>query len=182
MTSGETTRPDGIEKIADPKMNEDDVVRLIETMRSTEPTEDEAKLWAIVANSDRYPDVRRRRAILQLFDRHLRPGMTVGQLSKLLADASWLKRENVSVVRELGGKIPIRIVPGETVSVLMPKLPPSDASGVYLRVQDSPLLESFYNGLLGKESAVTTVKITAMGIFALDADDQRLNNSGRAKG
>jgi hypothetical protein len=174
MICGETDRPHGLEKVADPETKESEVLRLIEENRSKTPNEGESKLWALVANSEKFPELRRRRAILQLFDRHVRPGLTVGHLSRLLASPMWLKRENISIIRRLAGKIPIRMVPGETVFVVMPKLPPDDSSAVYLRVQGSPTIESLYDGMVGRGSAATALGITAIGICAADADDRRL--------
>lgn len=165
-----------LQGIADPNTNENDVLALMEQVRTTRPIDDQAKLWAQIANSSTYANARRRRAILLLFDRHVRCGMELRLVASLLANPTWLTRDSIAAVRELGGKIPVLILPGETVFVVMPSLPLDDVSAVYLRVQDSPSEESFYNALSGKESAAAMLKITAVRVSSSSADDQRLLN------
>ena len=82
----------GILRVADEQISEEDVLGLIKRMRLAPPTADEARVWAEVANSNRYGDVRRRRAVLQLFDRHIWPGMNLSDVAVVLKGASWLKR------------------------------------------------------------------------------------------
>ena len=167
------------QEISDSHSRESDVVSLINKLREKPPAKGEAKLWADIANSSKYSDVRRRRAIFELFDRHVHPGMTLSDLAVLLRSPPWLENENVSIVNILAGKIPISIVSGETVFVVMIKLPKDDVSAVYLRTQDSPSLDSFCEGMRGNKPDVGALKITAIGIFAPDADDQKLI-TGRA--
>jgi len=120
--------------------------------------------------------------------------MELRTVASLLANPTWLKRDNVHFIYLLGGLIPIDMVPGEKVFVVTPKFSSSDSScWIYLRVQWDPLAnpfiraspddyysdhteELFYNALVGKESEATTNRITAVVISRtpLNGEDQTL--------
>ena len=84
-----------VERFADVRVNDSDALLLIKAIRKDAPSKSEAAVWVRVANSDTYSRIRRRQAIFQVFDRHVRKDMTLGELAVLLAKPSWLKRENV---------------------------------------------------------------------------------------
>lgn len=184
VMAGETSLPRDVQRINNPAVEESDVVRLIERLRASPPTDEEAKLLRQIANSNTQSDIRRRRAVLQLFDRHVRTGMRVGELGGLLANPSWLKKENVVEVRVVAGLLPVRIVPGETIFVIVPRLPPEDKStGVYLRVEGSASPESLYDALLGKKTKAATARISTIAILAPSLEDQKLIDArGMVKG
>ena len=189
-----------LQGIADPNAQESDVLALMEQLRAALPTDDQAELWAQIANLDEYSDARRRRAVLLLFDRHVYSGMELSTVANLLANPTWLKEDNVHIVDVLAGLIPIDMVPGETVFVVIPEFSSLDKEGaVYLRVQGDPFVElnklrdpharsslyntvkdnaveSFYNALLGKKNEATALKITAVAVSPsiLNKEDQRL--------
>ena len=183
-----------LQRIADPSEEESDVLTLMWQLRAALPTDDQAELWARIANSDEYSDSRRRRAVLFLFDRHVHRGMELRTVASLLANPTWLKRDNVHVVNLIAGMIPVDMVPGEQVFVFIPEFSSLDTSCVvYLRVQwdqiaypflrppvgdmlNDKAAELFYNALLGKETEAATLKITAVVVSCtrLNVEDQRL--------
>jgi len=183
----ETKESNTLQRIADPNTVESDVLALVEQLLATPPTEDEAELWAQIANSDKYSDARRRLAVYLLFKRHVRSGMELREVASLLANPTWLKKDNARNITALGSMIPIQLKPGETVFVFSPEFSSQNKStGIYLRVEGTPLKdlldkirnpqvrsssynalkgkveESFCNALLGKESEMATSRITAV--------------------
>lgn len=156
--------------IGDPNAKESIALASMERLRLISPSSDEMNILARVTNSSKYPDSRRRRAVLLLFDRHIRKGMELRTAAGLLASPVWLKKTNVFVVRDVTGLIPVRIMPGETVFAVWPRLPFSDVSHVYLRVKGSPSVDSFCNALLGKCSDAGALKITGIGMYSSDDD------------
>lgn len=166
-------------RIADVDTDENGVAGLIEDVRRTKPAAFEAATWREIANSNRFPPARRRRAVLELFDRHAAPGVTVRDLALILDHPSWLKPAAIVRVRELGGKIPIAMVPGESVYVIMPGLPTGDPSGIYLRIADTPSTNELYDALLGNPSAAANLTVTAIAIFAADPADKKLISAAR---
>jgi hypothetical protein len=135
----EAGRETGLQRFADVRIDEKEALRLIEHIRRSPPGKDEAATLVSVANSGKYSDVRRRRAILQLFDRNVPDGMTLGDLADLLKKPSWLKRENILEIAGSVSNHRSNSGPGsESAFCLTFRLPPSDASGVYLRIKGSP--------------------------------------------
>jgi hypothetical protein len=159
-----TACADDVERFADVKTSEDEALRLIERIRLTAPTKDEAAVWARVANSKKYSDVRRRRAVLQLFDRHVRPGMTLGDVAVLLAKPSWLKQESMKVSEWVGG---------ESIVVALLQLPPDDGSAVSWRIEPGPMTEDLvYDALQGKKTAATSRKVVSVTVYPDAAEDR----------
>ena len=160
-------------RFAEVRIGEDEALRLIKSIRQNTPTKEEAAVWARVANSDKYSNVRRRRATLQLFDRNVSQGMTLGELARLLAKPSWLKRENtLEVVGPARAYVPIRSVHGESVFCLSVGLPPTDWSGVYVRIKDplagDPLTRDLlYDTLQGKQTNATELKRSSKNNFVI---------------
>jgi hypothetical protein len=164
-----------IERFADVKTSEDEALRIIERVRRTAPTKDEAAVWARVANSKKYSDVRRRRAVLQFFDRHVRPGMKLGDVAALLAGPSWLKRAQVHVEGMLRGLGWVNSIVDETIFHLRIDVPSKDESAIILRVGDRVTTEdSLYDTLQGKKTDAMNVRITAIAIDAAAPEDRAL--------
>ena len=189
---GEMRVPANLQRIADPNTKESDVLALMKRLRAAPPTDEQAKLWAQIANSDQYSDDRRRRALLLLFERHVRSGMELRTVASLLANPTWLKKENVHIVDLIGGSVPVDLLPGETVFLVGFEFSSTscEACVCFLRVQGelleseeldlcdpyvrqscynalkSKVENSFCNAILGNESEYATLKMTAVG-FAL---------------
>ena len=54
--------------------------------------------------------------MLQLFLRHVRPGMTLAQAGTLLDGAPWLDEADVTLIEDVGGALPVRRVDGRTIA------------------------------------------------------------------
>lgn len=52
--------------------------------------------WAAIANNPQVPIAYRRQCALQLFRRHVRPGMKLSELAAILEHPSWLRRNHVT--------------------------------------------------------------------------------------
>ena len=91
---------------------------------------------SVIAGSDAHSPERRRRAVVELFRRQVRPGMTLAELARVLDDPDWLRDDDLSVVDVLGGKIPVSWTLEDTVLVLgvLPGLPDDPGWSIYLRV------------------------------------------------
>jgi hypothetical protein len=171
---GRMARATDIERFADPQTSEDEVLSLIERIRYTTPTKDEATTWARVANSKEYSDIRRRRAVLQLLDRHVRPGMTLGNIADVLAKPSWLKRESVKVSQWVGG---------ESIAVVLIQLPADDGSALSLRIGSGQMTEDLvYDTLQGKKTDATSRKVIAITVYPDTAEDRALVTLRAQKG
>jgi hypothetical protein len=99
------------------------------------------------------PDSRRRQ-VVELFREHVRPGMTLAELARVLDEPEWLRDEDLSVVDVLGGKIPVRWTHEDTVLVLgvLPGLPDDPGWSIYLRVAGRVALADVLALLHGREA------------------------------
>ena len=109
---------------------------------------------AVIAGSDAYSPDRRRRAVVELFRRHVRPGMTLADLARVLDDPAWLRDDDLSVVDVLGGKIPVSWTLEDTVLVLgvLPGLPDDPSWSIYLRVAGKVELAGVLAVLHGRDA------------------------------
>lgn len=112
-----------------------DVKAVDAAIHSLGPVTEAASFWAEIANDTSYRPEHRRRCVFQLFRRHVRKGMSLAEVAQQLNRPNWLPDENVHEVKLIGGLIPVKITPGDTVIALI-ILPPAqgDKSAVYLRV------------------------------------------------
>jgi hypothetical protein len=146
------------------KMNMDELLGIIanpqtdkETLKGTiqklEAVDEDAKFWVNIANSDQYNQDHRRRAVFALFKRHISPPTTLIELVSILDNPTWLKREDIRVVSELAGQIPVTFNQKDTVFVLsvFPDLPDGRYAfwAIYLRVEGKMTAETFSNILYG---------------------------------
>jgi hypothetical protein len=124
---------DTLQTISDPGRSEAELMDAIARLGAvTEPP----AFWIALANSAAHSAIQRRHYVLQLLRRHVAPGMTLSQLAQLLDEPVWLHREDIEVIEDLGGTIPVRMRDGDTVFRLRvapgPALP--DFRDVYIRV------------------------------------------------
>jgi hypothetical protein len=132
-----------------------DAQTLAQTVRALGPATEDPRFWSVIANSDHYRPDHRRRAALSLFERHLRPPITLGQLARALDKPTWLDDESIDVVRELGGLVPVTVEPRDTVFALrlfsQLSIDRRGVWAVYLRVQGKLELEVLRNAVQGRE-------------------------------
>lgn len=95
--------------------------------------------WSAIANDPEYRPDHRRICVFQLFKRHAREGMHVYQLAHTLDKPTWLKAENIFIVRSLHGKIPVALTPDDTVFFIRIGLPTDNNSAVYMRIAGKDL-------------------------------------------
>lgn len=157
--------------IADPTISQE---ALIKALRQLGPATEPASFWTKIANSTEYSPDQRRRAVFELFERHVRPGITVGQLADLLDQPTWLDDADVSVVDRLGGKIPVAWNPQDTIFVIavFPGLPDGRYAhwAIYLRVSGKVDRESFVRAIQGEATsdAVRGAKVIEYGLSPPD--------------
>jgi hypothetical protein len=152
-------------------------LRLIERIRRNSPTKEESATWASVANSNKYTDVRRRRAVFQLFDRHVYQGMTLEKVAGLLEHPSWLKQKDVQKVEgTLRGYIGIHAVPDETIFRISVLESERAKPAIYVRVEDPlsgdpPTGDAFYDALQGENTETARLKVTAVVVSPTAKED-----------
>ena len=90
---------------------------LTAAIKSLGPPAEAASFWTKIANSDSYSADHRRRAIFALFGRHVSPGITLGQLGKILDHPTWLRDDDIDLVTVVGGKLPVHFSAEDTIVV-----------------------------------------------------------------
>ena len=159
--------------IADPKTNRDALIQAIQDL--TQDVVEPAQFWADIANNVEYSKDHRRRAIFELFRRHVAPGMTIFELAKILDNPNWLAEEDIYVIIDLAGEIPVELTADDTVFVLniFPDLPDGRYQNwaIYLRVSGKVDTQDFFNLLQGDETVSSSVKEAEILEFALVPDD-----------
>lgn len=114
--------------------------------------------WSAIANSDRYNDDSRRRAVFALFRRHIRPSTTLAQLVNVLDKPTWLDSSSIAIVNEVGGEAPVVINQNDTVFVLpvFSNRPDERQSrwAVYLRVEGDVDVVTFTALLSGRDTTM----------------------------
>jgi len=115
------------------------------------PPSEPPQYWSRIANDPGYGDSHRRRAVFQLFRRHVRVGMALSELAHLLDHPTWLRGDDVRLIDILAGHIPVQLNPDkdETVFVLIVlREPDQDTSGIYLRIAGKISLQRFRDLIL----------------------------------
>ena len=138
----------------------------------TMPPKESPKYWSEIANDSSYPVFHRRRAVFQLLSRHLRTGMSVSELAKLLDHPTWLRASHIFLVDTLRGQIPVHLSPNDTVFVLEVLLGPHrDTSAIYLRVRGKVDLQKFRDAILaGKKTSIGNAAIVEIGLEESDPE------------
>jgi hypothetical protein len=150
--------------ISDPGVGE---AELIDAIGRLGPVTEPAGFWAALANSDNHSLIQRRHYVLQLFRRHIRPGMRLSTLALMLDDPQWLNPEDLEVIEDLGGSIPVQMTAGDTVFKLrvMPNRGLPDVWAVYFRVAGKITRDQLYTLLhehVGDE-AIALAEILQIG-------------------
>ena len=101
-----------LDLIANPQVEGEALTAAIKSLGK--PAED-ASFWTKIANSDAFSADHRRRAIFALFGRHVAPGITLGELGKILNHPTWLRDDDIEIITVLGGKLPVHFSVEDTV-------------------------------------------------------------------
>ena len=140
-----------LDVIADRDTGEDQLLLALSQLGSvTEPP----GFWTKIANSSDYTKRHRCNSVFQFFTRHVRPGMKLSELARILDGAQWLADEDITVVEDVSGYIPVRVTHDNTVFVMriLAALPPaSEFWGVFLSVFGWVDRENFIRLLRGGE-------------------------------
>jgi hypothetical protein len=78
--------------IADAHAGTNEFLQALRVLHDSKITNEPPEFWTAIANNANYDVDRRRRAVLQLFARHFKPGMTLHQIGLMLNHPTWLKR------------------------------------------------------------------------------------------
>ena len=131
-----------------------------------------AQFWSDIANSDSYSQDHRRRAVFQLWKRHVSPGITLAELARIFANPSWLADEEIHVVTFFAGKIPVKVRFSDPIFLLrlFPDLPDGRWKywAIYFSVSGKVKAESVRCALRGDGVAASSAKVVE---FCLSADD-----------
>jgi hypothetical protein len=134
--------------------------------RVSEPS----SFWTRIANDDSYPIKQRRSCIMQLFRRHIRAGLSLGELAQRLYKPDWLSTSSFSRLHSFTGEIPVRTDDADTIFQLT-ILPPAKAglhtSQVFIRISGHITKEQLAKLLNGESVGedVKTAKIREVGFF-----------------
>ena len=129
------------------------------------PPSESPRYWSRIANDSGYSSFHRRSAVLQLVKRHVRIGMRLSELARLLNHPTWLQASDIDAIDFLAGKIPVRMDPRDTVFVLriMPKAH-ENVSAIYLRIAGKFDVQSFRSLVLGvTEAGIGDATIVEIG-------------------
>jgi hypothetical protein len=134
---------------------ETDTELFLQEIRQLDAVTEPAHFWAAIANSAAYSSEGRRQAVFQLFQRHVSPGITLAELARSLNNPRWLAGEDLSVVTNLAGELPVEFTLDDTIFVLrvFPELM-DDLYGpwsIYLRVGGKVEPKAFLDLLRGED-------------------------------
>jgi hypothetical protein len=143
--------------VADNRCTED---ALRAAIRNMGLVEEAPNFWTNIGSDESYSRAHRRHCIFQLFYRHIVPGMTLADLSRIVGRPTWLSEKDVTIVEDLGGHIPVQLTSDRAamvLDVLPDAMANSDHWQVYISVNDSISLTSLRQ-LLFEKAAPTDVR------------------------
>jgi hypothetical protein len=79
--------------IADVHATTNELIRALRALQASKGIREPPEFWSAIANDTNYGVAHRQRAVLQLFARHFKPGMTIHQIALLLNHPTWLVQE-----------------------------------------------------------------------------------------
>ena len=120
------------EAISDPNTSEEELVHELQALGSVS---EEPGFWTRLANEPGFPSRHRQHFAFQLLHRHATPGRRLEELLTLVRALDWVSLEDIEIVGDLGGSIPVSVGDEETVIVirLVPE-PGHEIWAVYLRL------------------------------------------------
>jgi hypothetical protein len=116
------------------------------------------------------PRPARRDALRGLFDAGFKAGMSVADLGAAVHASAWLEPAHVRVVDALGGKIPVRWTPEDTVLVIDVLPAPAgeaddQALTMYLRIAGKAPVDAIVDALRGKGGAAAANVVHELAAF-----------------
>lgn len=115
------------------------------------------EFWSHIASDPAYEEAHRARCAIRLFQRHVRPGISLGELAELLRNPNWIADDDIEIVRHLRGEVPVAWTNEDTVISLrlFPQLAGVAGFAIYLRVAGKVDRGSFIDLLRGQEKGET---------------------------
>lgn len=147
---------------------------LVQAIRKLGPVSEPASFWADIANNQEYSSAQRRHCVFQLFKRHVKPGMTLSELAQTLDNPTWLEDDDVTVLLDLAGHIPVKWTADNTVVVLsvFPNVPDGRLAhwAIYVSISGHIDQEEFINVIRGRQVAqrIKDAKILQLGFVPED--------------
>jgi hypothetical protein len=120
------------------------------------PAQEPSGFWTTIANDGRYRTTHRRLAVIQIFTRHVKPGMSLAEIAKVLATPLWLGDEDVAMIEDLGGHLPVALTPTNTVFAIRVFPEPAAVTGlsvVFLSVAGHVSRSDFLRLLRGQPAS-----------------------------
>ena len=102
--------------IANKDSSEAELLDAINTLSM--PAHEPPTFWLDLANNLNYSPMHRRHCVFQFFRRHVRPGMTLTKLGRVLGHPTWLRPDDIDIVQAVIGELPIAWSPEDTIVVL----------------------------------------------------------------
>ncbi len=93
-------------RIANPATSEADLLTAIEALG---PVSEAPCFWTNIVNDRGFSEVHRGHCLIQLFERHVHPGMTLDQLASIVSGASWLDQSKIGCFIYICGYIPVNV-------------------------------------------------------------------------
>lgn len=112
--------------IADPHTKDDLLATLLGNVG---PINESPAFWKDIANNPAFSDLHRRRAVMQLFYRYVRVGMTLRELGDVMKGSTWIKDSDIVSVQLFSGTLPLHSTTGNIFGIGV--LPTHDADGGY---------------------------------------------------
>jgi hypothetical protein len=81
--------------ISNPQTRTNEFVDALRVLRNSSWTNEPPEFWSRIANSTSFPSESRRRAFLQLFERHFRSGMTLPEVGRMIDHPKWIRRRDI---------------------------------------------------------------------------------------
>jgi len=152
--------------------------KLVKTVEKLSEVTEASTFWSDIANSQKYSKKHRRIAIVELFLRHIKPGMTLSQLARILDNPNWLQSNNVNLVTDVFGWLPLKkLSPGTVFHIWLFPETPGLIWSISLRISGEITKDDFLKAIWGQEvdPQVLNAQILEIGMCTPDYKDNIWN-------
>lgn len=167
-----------LKNIADPASSKDSLLNALSNLKEVN---ENSTFWADIANSDRFNNDHRRRAVFMLFKRHVKPKIRLKELGEILNHPTWLQFENIHIIKELTGEIPVEFNLNNTAILIniFPDLPDGQYErwAIYLSIEGKISVEDFYKIISsGGKKVMKELRERKLLEFGLSPDTPEMNH------
>jgi hypothetical protein len=149
------------------------------------PVEEKPSFWTTILADKEYGDYHRKKCLAELFRRHIRPGISVMQLGKLVNCSDLFTGECLFDV-SMASKLPVRWTGGGSIIMFQPSFARTGQHylGIYMQMSDRMSTEQFLalmNGhALDDDAVIMEIRISEPSIVEeLDLDKLDFPGQGR---